>query len=382
MEQTTKKRGRPPMVTTVGAIHFCSSCPTAVATEQELADKFYKSTSKLFARNTRVCMCKNCIQIHGTNDDGGFNMDKFKDVLHFIDKPLIFEVFNSSVQETLKVLAKDGVMNSDEVYEKHGKRLIQIYMKNIALPQNISKNYHDSDLFQEVKTTTDLYSTEKQKSDEEEAERLRDRWGNNYDIAELRRFENKCKKLLPSYKKLNRGMTDIHEDMFMQWVKYSILSDMALENGDDKRAKELSDMATKAATNAKMNPSQFKAEDFTEGINAFADYTKMAEKAVDIIPILPQFKFRPNDAIDFLMWNYVNYERNLNGMPDVEYKDMWKEYDTRKDSYIKTTGDPYNIFEGDTTEGNREKILKFLEMPADLENYDEQDTEEGEENFE
>jgi len=149
-----------------------------------------------------------------------------------------------------------------------------------------------------------------------------------------------------------------------------------------KSATEFSKLAAQYAKSARINPDQLRPDEFTDGINAFCDYTKAAEKAVDIIPILPQFKFRPNDAIDFLMWNYVNYERNLNGMPDIEYKDMWKEYDTRKENYIKTTGDPYNIFEGDTTESNREKILKFLEMPEDLEHYDEQDTEEGEENFE
>ena len=378
MTEVKKQRGRPTNVQKLGAIHYCSACDTSAATETDLSEKFYKSTSKLFKRNGRITLCKECLKNLSVNDDGSFDLEKFKDVLHYVDKPLIFEVFNSSMQETLKVLEKEGVKSTDEVYEKNGKRFIQIYMKNIALPQYVSRGWHDSDLFKDDKKSDDLYSTERQKEEEKETMVLGDKWGSNHSLMELRRFENKYKRLLPSYKQLNRGLTAIHEDMFMQWVKYSVLSDIALENGDDKRAKELSDLATKAATNAKMNPSQFKAEDFTDGINAFTDYAKMAEKVVDIIPVLPQFRYAPNDAVDFIMWTDINYMRKVLGLGEASYEEIYGFYDEKKRKYIESYGDPHGIFDGDPTEQLRDKVKQFLKMPEDLEHYDDIDANEGE----
>ena len=101
------------------------------------------------------------------------------------------------------------------------------------------------------------------------------------------------------------------------------------------------------------------------GINNFSDIFKAVEQAVDVIPILPQFKFRPNDAIDFIIWCYINYARDLRGLPQCSYEDVYKFYDQKKKEYIEQYGDPNHIFEDDPSESLRENIKQFITLPSD-----------------
>ncbi len=58
--------------------------------------------------------------------------------------------------------------------------------------------------------------------------------------------------------------------------------------------------------------------------------TKAVEQAVDVIKIMPRFKYRPNDAPDFNIWCYVDYERKLNDQPPVSYEDVYSFYDKKR----------------------------------------------------
>ena len=68
----------------------------------------------------------------------------------------------------------------------------------------------------------------------------------------------------------------------------------------------------------------FAAVDALTLVQVGAVQGEAVEQAVDVIPILPRFKYRPNDAVDFILWCYINYERNLNGLPEVKYSDVYK----------------------------------------------------------
>jgi hypothetical protein len=132
-----------------------------------------------------------------------------------------------------------------------------------------------------------------------------------------------------------------------------------------KEAKEWGALATKAAQDAKINPSQLTQADLQGGLNSFSEISLMAEQAVDIIKVLPEFKYRPIDAADFIIWCYINYERDAQGLPMVSYRDIWQFYDKRKKEYIDQYGDPYGIFTDDPTEENRKNIEKFIMLPKD-----------------
>ena len=124
----------------------------------------------------------------------------------------------------------------------------------------------------------------------------------------------------------------------------------------------------KQAERAKINPNQFSKADLQGGLTTIGEIAQAVEQNVDIIPVLPQFKFRPNDAVDFCIWNYI---RDLEGKPLVEYKDVYKFYDKMREDYITSTGDPYGIFDDDPTLENREKVEQFIQLPDEYYEEDE-----------
>jgi hypothetical protein len=84
-----------------------------------------------------------------------------------------------------------------------------------------------------------------------------------------------------------------------------------------------------------------------------------------LVKILPQFKYRPNDAPDFNIYCYISYERELNGQPQVDYSEIYSFYDRKKNEYLAQNGDPYGIFDNDTSEKNRDVVKTFIKLPDD-----------------
>ena len=152
----------------------------------------------------------------------------------------------------------------------------------------------------------------------------------------------------------------MHTEALLIYIRYRVKEEIATALGNIQDAKAWGEMANKAATNAKINPSQLTKADLSDGLSTFSELSQAVEKEVDIIPILPRFKYRPNDALDFNIWCYVNYMRDLAGLPPCNYEDVYAFYDERKRDYVAQYGDPYGMFSDDTSEKNRENIKKFI----------------------
>ena len=89
-----------------------------------------------------------------------------------------------------------------------------------------------------------------------------------------------------------------------------------------------------ARTDAKLNPSQLKAEDFsTGGANSFSEIARMVAKRDGFIPFPMKYYKQPQDALDFLMWELVNYDRHVLGLPEVEYEEIFKHYIDRVNAF-------------------------------------------------
>jgi hypothetical protein len=190
--------------------------------------------------------------------------------------------------------------------------------------------------------------------------KLKSKWG-DYDYSVLVRFEEKYLFLKNNY----RESTNMHTEALLRYIRYSVLEEKANEDLDTASAKIYNDLANKAATAAKINPSQLSKADLTEGLNSFSELSLAIERATDVVRILPKFKYRPNDALDFTIWCYVNYERNLNGLPEVDYEEVYKFYDRKVEEYIRQYGDPTGIFSEDTTKNNRDVIKEFIKPPVE-----------------
>lgn len=379
-KKTTKKQPKETQYKT------CLSCPPDKATKP--VSQFYKSFNPLHADGL-VPICKDCIVNQSYNKEtNDVDIESFKSVLRQIDKAFIESIFQSSINQYNDTYAGKRVKKDNR------KVIVSYYFKNVnTLRQYRTLNWQQGIEWNQthpikdggllLKNIESTYEQKPNKTDEpiylidekddfvvtKDIVRL---FGNGYRKSEYKAMWEKYDFLRKNYP----DVTNLHVEALVTYVRFKVKEEIATAQGNASDAEKWSQAAMKAADKAKINPSQLSQSDLQGGLNSFSELLQAVEQAVDIIPILPQFKFRPNDAIDFNIWCLINYLRDLEGKPLCEYKDVYQFYDDRKKEYIEQYGDPYGIFEGDTTESNRENIEKFITLPNDyeeIETSDEQD---------
>jgi hypothetical protein len=163
-------------------------------------------------------------------------------------------------------------------------------------------------------------------------EELIEKWGFGYTAEELYRFERKFQMLKNNYPE----KTALHTEALVTYVRYRVKEEIATSRGDVKEAKEWGALASKASQDGKLNISQLSKSDLSDGLDTFGQLVRAVEQAVDIIPILPRFKKKPQDSVDFTIWCYINYIRDMKGLPPAEYEDIYQFYEERKKSYAQS----------------------------------------------
>ena len=364
---------------------------------------FYLSYSPMYSLDQRVPICKECCKKYALNSDGTIDYSKLKELLMHIDKPLYYDQL-SSAESSVK---KENSYLSDEEVSLHGYDILSKYFTLIAMRQDRSKSYNDSKnenyihsntnrskkeldsiqkkytiLFNNSSITDNSHiilrghdaSEDKEKaiirhddSDFEITDDIIRLFGEGYTKSEYRKMYNKYENL-----KLNYSIqTNLHQEALATYVRFKVKEEDATAKGDVAEAMKWYNAAQSAAENGKLTPKQLSESDLHGGINSFSEIFKAVEQAVDIIPILPSFKFRPNDALDFTIWCYINYARDLQGLPQCSYEDVYKFYDKKKQEYIDQYGDPNGIFDDDSSEDLRDSIKKFITLPSDYSDGDE-----------
>lgn len=102
-------------------------------------------------------------------------------------------------------------------------------------------------------------------------------------------------------------------------------------------------MAQRIAKQGKITPEQLTTADLSQGIDDFASLVREVEKAVDIIPILPEFVERPKDKVDMVIYHYINYARKLHSLPTVEYNEVYDFYNKMVEEAIKDKPEEYKF---------------------------------------
>lgn len=345
-------------------------------------EMFYKSNSLLYALDGKVPVCKGCILKHSLDEKTGEIIEEnFKNILKQIDKPFYKDALQSAIEQVKNSM---GIKMSDVKY--YGERIIRVYMKNIgSLSQYSSKNYEDSEKdgfiqknskymseINDVNLDIDLARIKNEevvqmRSDVfEVTQETLDMFGEGFTRLEY-------KKMLKKYEDMTKTyvvQTNLHKEALLTYVRFKVKEEIATAKGNVQEAQKWYAAAQDAAEKAKLTPKQLSKEDLQGGLANFSDIFAAVEGAKERIRIFPEFKYQPKDAADFIIWCYVNYERNLNNMPEVAYKDIYKFYDEKKQEYVEMYGDPYEIFTDDTTEGNRETIEKFITIPNEFKDGD------------
>ncbi len=362
--------------------------------EKNLTD-FYYSSSPMYSLDERIPVCKECCKTSVLSEDGRIDFDKFKDLLRNIDKPLYFDLLFSS-EESVK---KENSYLSDEEVSLHGYEILQKYFMMVVMRQDKAKSYSDAEkegfIHQNSNRTkkekeeilnryshlinqyskpsktvhTPKVSKQKFNIDTDDfivTDEIKELFGDGFEDFEYKKMHKKYEKL-----KLNYTLqTNLHQEALATYVRFKVKEEIATARGDVDEAKKWYDAAQNAAASGKLTPKQLSEADLQGGINSFSEIFKAVEQAVDIIPILPRFKYRPNDALDFNIWCYINYARDLQGLPQCDYEDVYKFYDRKKEEYLEQYGDPYGIFDDEPDQSIRENIKKFITLPKDYEDGD------------
>lgn len=363
----------------------CNFCHT----RKKMTD-FYISKSPLYSVDGRVPVCKECVINASLNEDGTVNELELNKILKKIDKPYYKDLIESSVQSFMR---EHSYVEEDKV-QYYGKEILQKYFTLIAMRQDRDKSYDDSEKegfihrtsntpkstkeriaqkyadITENKTVCDIRKNDEIVQTEEDVfevdQEMIDMFGEGFTRLEY-------KKMLKKYTDMTKTyvvQTNLHKEALLTYVRFKVKEEMATSKGDVQEAQKWYQAAQDAAEKAKLTPRQLSKEDLQGGIVNFSDIFTAVEGAKERVKIFPEFKYQPKDAADFIIWCYVNYERNLNNMPEVEYKDVYKFYDDKKHEYIEMYGDPYGIFAEDTTEINRETIEKFITVPNEFKDGD------------
>ena len=334
-----------------------------------------------------IPMCKECIQNKCFKDE--IDVEGLKNILRQIDRPYIDKVLQSSIKQY------NDTYEGKRVAKRNKLKIIGYYFKNIqTLRQYTTMNWIDGVEWEEKEEEknqrkrhklvsmpeTDIKKQTDDIDEDEDIIYLLDDskdfvvtqdivrlFGPGYKKKEYKAMWDKYQFLKTSYP----DVTNLHVESLVTYIRFKVKEEMATAKGDISEAEKWNSAAVKASEKAKINPSQLSQSDLLGGLNSFSELLQAVEQAVDIIPILPQFKYRPNDAIDFNIWCLINYLRDLEGKPLCNYEDIYKFYDDRKRDYIEQYGDPYGIFTDDPTELNRDKIKKFITLPNDYNPPDE-----------
>lgn len=158
---------------------------------------------------------------------------------------------------------------------------------------------------------------------------LIDLFGSGFNENEYREMYKKFEILKNNYPL----KTEMHKEALITYVKYAFKRDKSISDDDIEAADKWGKLASKQATDAKINPSQLSAADLSDGMTCFSQVSATVEKAQDIIPLLNKFIEQPQDRVDYTIWQYVNYCRHLEGKPLIQYKDLYKFLKSRYQEY-------------------------------------------------
>ena len=275
-------------------------------------------------------ICKTCMY-DMVLDETGVSRQGMIALMKYLDMPFIQKEYEECVNKNT---------NSP-------KRAVSVYM-NLKMTKNEYADLRFKDSMYDVIVDLDLkeetvISLDNDRVDllEEEitpqqakiqrAKELKAKWGNFDSLDYLER----CERL---YIEIVQGgyviASSMHDLSVRNYCKLQVDWDIAQETKDYNAMRELKQPLKDARTDAKLNPSQFKAGDFQNGgANSFGEITRMVAKRDGFIPLPMKYFKQPNDQLDWMMLELVNYDRSVLGLPECEYQDLYQYYIERIEKF-------------------------------------------------
>ena len=335
---------------------YCSACQ-----KEKREDLFFVSYNPLHGDH-RTPLCKECIRNACYNENAEFVFDNFISILRQIDRPYIQDLWES---------AENEVRNNTGEKSASYDAVIGKYFKNISMQQHRAKTWADSCFESKQNIDNRVESSRRKSIGSDQVYYLTD---NNFEVTEdiIKLFGEGCTaqeyKVMFSYydtmKNDYPSITESQKKLLLRYVRAAAREEIATNSGNTVEAEKWGKLSSDAL-------KQLNQSDLQGGISSFSEFFQKVERTKDVIRILPKYRYRPNDALDFVIWCFINYCRRLEGKTECAYEDVYKFYDEKVAEYIQQYGDPYGIFADDPTVSNRERIKEFITLPPDYNRGDE-----------
>lgn len=275
--------------------------------EKDKVNGFYNTKNKLYEKVGKFPICKICLKksIDYSNVDTIYNILQQMDVKY---DPMYWE---------------QAIQRKSDTFSAY------ITMAN-SLKQFHGTGWKDS-IFNDISDGSSEKVAIDRKSSSEDLDKLKETYGYGYPDDDYFLFEKKFLQLKPSFQLI----TTMHEECLREYCVNKVYETLAKAKGDFKQAKDWAAMAKDTAEAGKLKPSQMSKADLSQGLDGFGQLARMVEEKVDIIPVLPKFISQPKDKPDVVLWCYLNYVRDLKGLPEADYKDIYQFYEDRKNDYEK-----------------------------------------------
>jgi len=273
----------------------CSTC------QKEKSMRYFYTSYNSLHKDGKIPICKDCIKDACYNENGEFELDRFKSLLRQLDKPFIQYLWDKSQSEAIQNMGN----NEDEIpFEV----IIGKYLKNISLPQFRGKTWEDGfNLnFKDGLAESRIESTRRKAAISDKVYYLSDI---TFDVTQeiIRLFgEGYTAK---EYEIMQRIYDDVKQDyphlsnnqksLLIRYVRFTAKEEIATSTGSIAEAEKWAKMASEAL-------KQLNSIDVQGGISSFSEFFQQFERIQDITRILPEFKYRPNDAPDFIIWSPVS----------------------------------------------------------------------------
>lgn len=343
---------------------LCCACETS-----KVVRYFYRSYNPLHS-DGYLPMCKDCLKNACYNEEtDDVDVGKLQNLLRQLDRPYIDQYYQSAVNQYNSLYAGKNVP------KKHRLEIVGYYFKNIqSLVQVRSLNWEQGIEYNKKissnKTDTELHDV-RCLSGDGKYYLSQDDFVVTEDMVRL--FGEGCtaqeyKTMVSYYETMKNDYPNITESqrkLLLRYVRAAAREEIATNNGNTADAEKWGKLSSDAL-------KQLNQSDLQGGISSFSEFFQKLERTQDVIRILPKYRYRPNDALDFVIWCFINYCRRLEGKSECSYEDVYKFYDEKVAEYVTQYGDPYGIFTDDPSMSNREKIKEFITLPPE---YNRGDTE-------
>ena len=295
----------------------CSHCK-----QMFKSDQFYSFPNKAGL----LPVCKNCMYEYAIDGDK-LSRTGLIDLCRYLDMPFLQNYYADATSK--------NVSSKWQLSQYFNKLRLNtathfLYFKDSSfddLEANTFKDMYEHpeeivELENETSNTQEEVVKEKKEDKTAKLKELQLKWGKYQDLDFLLRCEELYQEIVQGGYIIRSSMHDIS---IRHYCTLQVKWNLAQEMDDFAKMDKLKQPLRDARTDAKLNPSQLKPEDFSAGgANSFSEITRLLAQKNGFIPFPMKYYKQPNDALDFLVWEIVNYMRHCIGLPEVEYEEIYE----------------------------------------------------------